>query len=93
MKKGDKVLCIKQLYSTYYNYHSYYEKDKIYTITGIMRDVTDDDNVKTIAYEISDQLSFVIEPNKTGNNSFDEYFISIKELRKQKIKNLYDTKN
>lgn len=92
MKTGEKVLCIKQLYSTYYNYHSYYEKDKIYTITGLMRDTTDKDNVTTIAYEIDDQLSFVIDPNKFGNNSFDEYFISIKELRRQKMNKIYENK-
>jgi len=72
LKVGDKVICIKHCG----NDRTEFIKNKICTVTGVFK----------FEYEI-DYYNFSII-SKTNHYNFDDYFIALKEIRKQKLDKL-----
>jgi len=80
MKIGNKIICIRK-----YKLDDYiiYEKNNIYTIT----DIIDEFNIMSSRYVIDNYLSFYIKP-QMSDWCFDDYFISLKKSRKQKLEKI-----
>lgn len=77
LKAGDKILCIND------NVNAYFKKGNIYTIIDV------DSRYYYIDTKDNSHWGFSIEfESFYPGDHFDKYFISIKELRKQKLNKL-----
>ena len=91
MKKGDKVHCIKNRYSI--NLNVIHTKGKKYTINDISSNI--------VLIESNDgyygHCIFYIDAPTSGSfifsNVFSEFFLTEKEMRNLKLKNLTDVEN
>jgi hypothetical protein len=81
MQIGDKLICIKT-YNSYYSNNTYYQKNKIYSITNISYNNIEED----FNYEINETLWF--NDNRSRQFDIKEYFITLKEERKIKLEKL-----
>jgi len=91
MKKGDKILCIKNLGTMFM-----FQKDNNY----IIDETTTYDKISHSIYSEEENVSCVIiNDDRLGRTAFTltryrdcfyfyDYFITLKEQRKQKLKNL-----
>jgi uncharacterized protein (DUF1015 family) len=77
LKLGDKLLCIKT-YTSLYRGELYF-KNKIYAVT----DISYNEYIYENSYEINDTFWFCFDENSIYN--IEEFFISLKEQRKQKL--------
>ena len=93
MKVGDKVYCIKN-FKIPTNPDVFFDKNKTYKITAAMKNVYlnyDTENKISDIYQIDYKLNFHFYPVKYTISSdfcFNDYFITIKELRKLKLEKL-----
>jgi len=86
MKIGENVCCIKD----YTEYPSKkLEKGKLYKIRGVI-DFFDNNRHKQIKAINVNYTTFTLrkEPERTLHLRFDDYFITLKELRKLKLEKL-----
>jgi len=93
MKTGDKVYCIKS-FKISTNSDVFFDENKIYTITAIMNNLykklgMNEKNEKIDIYQIDYKLNFYsTKYTEYTNFYFYDYFITIKQLRKQKLEKL-----
>lgn len=101
MKKGDKVVCKKDSYTSSHGGEIVHKKGTLYTIDTTY--CTDNFNEKTLEIETVYRIFLYSENNSSNINSygyhldgyncgrwkkFSTYFMSEKELRKEKIKKI-----
>lgn len=80
MKTGDKLLCIKSIQYTDYNYDNYtYTKNNNYKILYF------DDNRINIQCEENKHISFYLKETRPYTETYKDYFMPIKESRKLKL--------
>lgn len=89
MKVGDKVYCIKN-FKTPTNPDVFFDENKTYKITAAMKNVylRLDAEDKISIYQIDYKLNFSTNNVIDTDFCFNDYFITLKEMRKLKLEKL-----
>lgn len=84
LKVGDKLKCIKTFKSTPVNDLTFYIENNLYPIKNIL--------CNTVEIETNYGLTLIFNFKEQSNYKFNEYFITLKQDRKQKLDKLNATR-
>lgn len=91
---GTKVICIKEYENHWYDknyieHTNYLEKGKIYNITEVDIENNSKENITFFLYKVNDKCWFTTEHDLYYLNCFYNYFKLLKDVRRDKLKQLY----
>lgn len=86
MKVGDKIYCKRGLYNSYGKL--FFKKDNWYTIGEVRSSIFDTFDIVVLSERNDSVLFYTTTTNNNNEYKYWNYFYSMKELRKLKLKKI-----